>query len=140
MSFATIPLKAGAAIGAALFVKLSTAADNTALVADTNAPIIGVSSEAAQNAPIPGASANAAVAAGDQLNIHPIGSVCMVTAGSGGVVRGGELVADSDGTAVARATTGTTIQNVGAIALQSAAAGELVEVLVVRYPLRPALS
>ncbi len=140
MPAATIMMKAGAAIAPAVFVKVSTAADNTVLTAGANDPIIGVSSESAQNAPIPGANANAATAAGEQCMIHPLGSVALVTAGSGGVTRGDELKSDTDGTAITRATTGTTVQQIGAIALESALAGELAKVFIWRTSMRPALS
>lgn len=138
MPFETIHAVAGGSITVSSFVKLSTAADNTVLLAGSNDPVIGVSSEGAQDAPISGASVTAAES-GDSLRVYPIGSVCTLTLGSGGATRAGELIADSAGLGVARSTTSTAIQNVGAIALESGSAGEKIKVMVVRYPLRPAL-
>jgi len=133
------PHVAGGDINPCRFVTLSPSADFTLLEANANEAIIGVSHESAQDAPLPGASTLAA-ASGDHLAIYPIGSVCRLEAGSGGWTRGSELISDSNGKGVARATTGTTIQNVGAIALESVSEGELGKVLIVRYPLRPALA
>jgi len=121
---------AGAAIAPSVFVKVSTAADNTVLTASTNEAVIGVATDAAMNAPITGASANAAVAAGDPIAINPLGSVCLLKIGSGGCTRGAQLVSDSSGFGVAAGATGQ--QNVGAIALESAAQNELARVLVWR--------
>lgn len=139
MPFATIPFEAGGSIAPSIFVKVSTAADFKVLAAGANDAVIGISSAAAHDAPIPSAATTAAVS-GQSVEVHPIGSVALLLAGTGGWTRGGELIADTDGTGIARATTGTTIQNVGAIALESASAGEYGRVLIVRYPLRPALS
>lgn len=138
MPFATIQFVAGGSITPASFVKVSTAADFTALIAGANDPVIGISSAAAHDAPISGASTTAAES-GDSLEVHPIGSVALLTAGSGGWTRGDELKSDSSGYGVTRATTGTTVQQVGAIALESVAAGEIGRVLVIRTSVRPAL-
>jgi hypothetical protein len=120
------------------FVKQSTAADFAFLEADANEAIIGVSHESTQDAPIPGASANAAED-GDALAVYPIGVVCLLELG-GTVARGDELKSDADGKGVVRATTGTTVQNIGALALESGVSGELIKVLVFRSSVRPALA
>lgn len=137
--FDTPSFVAGGDINPSRFVKQSTAADFTVLEADANEAVIGVSHESAQDAPIPGASTLAA-ASGDQLFVYPIGAVCLLTIGSGGCTRADELKSDADGKGVTRATTGTTIQNVGALALESASENELAKVLVFRSSVRPALS
>lgn len=137
--FEPMQVKAGGDIRTCRFVKVSTAADNTVLEADANEAIIGISSQATQDAPTSGASANAAES-GDQLHIHPIGTRCLLKIGSGGVTRGDEIKSDADGQGVTRATTGTTVQNVGAIALQSAIEGDLALVMVFRSSVRPALA
>jgi len=137
MTFETIQLIAGGTIGVCRFVKLSAAANFTGLQAGDNEAIIGVSTQAQQDAPTSGSDANAALT-GDQISVHPIGSVCVLEAGSGGFVRGDELKSDANGKGVPRATSGTTNQNVGAIALESAAAGERARVLVFRSFNRPA--
>lgn len=129
----------GGTIRTARFVKVSTAADHTVLEADANEATIGISSDAAQDAPIPGASTNAGET-GDSMMVNPIGSCPLLTIGSGGCTRGDELKSDADGKGVTRATTGATMQWVGAIAMESASEDELCRVMVVRYPIYPALS
>ena len=138
MPFDNPGMVAGGDIRPSRFVKISTVADYTLLECDANDPVFGVGHESTQDAPIPNADPDAAEA-GDQLAVYPIGSVCLLKIGLGGCARGDELKSDNDGKGVARATTGTTIQNVGAIALESALEDDLARVLVVRYPLRPAL-
>lgn len=131
---------AGGVVRVCRFVKVSTATDKNLLEADANEAIVGISGDAALEAPIPNSSANAATAANDPMRWHPIGSVCKLFIGSGGVTRGDEIKSDADGKGVKVATTGTTIQEVGAIALESAIENDLADVLVVRYPRRPALA
>jgi len=138
MPFETIQGISGGTIRPSRFVKLSTAADQTFLEADANEQTIGVAQDWQRDAPIDGADPDAAES-GDPLSINPIGSVCLLQIGSGGVTRGDELKSDADGKGVTRATTGTTVQWVGAIALESAVEDELAKVMVVRYPMRPAI-
>lgn len=130
---------AGGDIRPSRFVKVSTAADHTVLEADANEAVIGISHESTQDAPISGASANAAES-GDQLTVYGIGRSCLLKIGSGGCTRGDELKSDADGQGVTRATTGTTLQHVGAIALESASEGEFARVLVHRTSVYPALA
>lgn len=139
MPFATIPFEAGGTINPSTFVKVSTAADFKVLAAGANDPVIGIASAAAHDAPLSGAATSAAVS-GQSVEVHPIGSVALLLVGTGGWTRGDELKADTDGSGITRATTGTTIQNVGAIALESASAGEYARVLIVRTSIRPALT
>ncbi len=120
------------------FIKVSTAADYTCLEADANEAVIGISTNATRDAPIPNADTDAAEA-GDDLHYHPIGSVCQLEL-AGTVTRGDEIKSDADGKGVVRATTGTTLQNFGAIALESGVSGEFIQVLVVRGSIYPALS
>ena len=130
---------AGGTIRTCRFVKISTAADHRLLEADANEQIVGISSQAAQEAPIPGASANAAES-GDSFRYHTEGEVCLLEIGSGGVTRGAQIKSDADGKGVLAATTGTTLQWVGAMALESAEEGELAKVLVKSFPIRPAIA
>jgi len=138
MPFENGSLKANGSIRRARFVKIDTSADNLCLEADANEAIIGISSDSAQDAPIPGASATAAEA-GDMLQINTIGTFCLLEAGTGGWTPGAEIKSDADGKGVLVATTGTTIQEIGAIAYSTAAAGDLRRVLVFRGSRRPAL-
>jgi hypothetical protein len=126
---------AGGNINVSTFVKVSTAADNTVLACGSNDPVIGVSTDAAKAAPISGASSTLAAASGDPIMINPLGSVCILTIGSGGCTRGDELISDSSGNGVTRGS--SSLQNVGAIALESAAASELCRVMVWRMPWTP---
>lgn len=134
------PFTAGGDVNPSRFVKQSTAADYTVLQATANDPVIGISSEAAKDAPIPNASGLAAVA-GSPLRVYGSheNEPTKLLIGVGGCAAGDELISDANGKGVVRAATGTVIQNVGAIAMAAAAAGELVDVQPVRYPLRPAL-
>lgn len=130
---------AGGDIRTCRFIKLSTAADHRLLEADANEQTIGISSQAAQDAPIPGASANAAES-GDSFRYHTEGEVALLEIGSGGVTRGAQIKSDADGKGVLAATTGTTTQWVGAMALESAAEGEKCRVLIKSFPIRPAIA
>ena len=140
MSYESFPIVAGGDIRPARFVKLSTSADFTVLEADANEVTIGIATNATQDAPIPSADGDAAEA-GDQVHVNPIGSVCLLEIGSGGVTRGANVKSDGDGKGVLAATTGATAQNVGAIALESASENEFAKVLVVQIQkLYPALA
>jgi len=140
MGFHTFPHVAGGDIRTCRFVKLSTSANNTVLEADANEAVIGISTDATRDAPQEGSSALAA-ADGEVLSITPFnGDPCLLEIGSGGCAAGDELKSDADGKGVVRASTGTTIQNVGAIALGAYAAGEIGQVIPFRSSVRPALS
>jgi hypothetical protein len=68
-----------------------------------------------------------------------LGSMCYVEAGAT-VTAGQYLKSDSQGRAVPVATSGTTVQNYGAIALQGGSSGEKIRVLVIIGKVRPALA
>jgi hypothetical protein len=129
---------AGGTINPSRFMKHSTSANHTLLESDANEPVIGISSEAAQDAPIPGAGADAA-ASGEALKGYFLGDVCPLELG-GDVVAGDYLKSDADGKGVAAATTGTTMQHVGAIALSAGASGNKILVQIVIFKFIPALS
>ncbi len=140
MCFEAIQAKAGGDIRPSRFVKYSTAADNTLLEADANEVVIGIATEATQDAPIPNADGDAGES-GDPVMYYPEGKVCLLEIGSGGVTRGANIKSDADGKGVLAATTGTTAQNHGALALESASEGELAKVLVKITPkVYPALA
>lgn len=131
-------VKAGGDINTARFVNLSTSDDHTVLEADANEPVFGISSEAAQDAPIPSASTLAA-ASGDYLRVYTEGEICLLKIGSGGCTAGDRLKSDGDGKGVIIATTGTTIQHFGAIALETAIENDLARVQIHVGSERPAL-
>lgn len=134
-------MRAGGTIRRCRFVKPSTSANNTVLEADANERTIGVSQEAGREAAIPSVVADPpeAAQADDDLMVNLPGQWAMLEAGSGGWTAGDRLKSDADGKGVAIATTGTTIQQIGAIALETVSAGELGKVLVVFTSERPAL-
>ena len=138
--FEPIPGISGGTIRTARFVKQSTAADQTFLEADANEQAVGISDVAPKAAPIDGANATDIAASGDQFMYHPEGNVCLLEIGSGGVTRGAQIKSDADGKGVLAATTGATMQWVGAMALETDAEGELARVLVKVFPIYPALT
>jgi hypothetical protein len=131
---------AGGDIRPARFVKLSTAADFTILEADANDRPYGISIDAYQHAPIPSNTGGLAASAGESLRVYGLGDECTLTLGSGGATRGDMLKSDNDGKGVVAATTGTTVQWVGAEALESGLENEKIKVRVVLLAHRPALS
>ena len=133
---------AAGTIRRARFVKLNPSANNQVLEADANEIVFGISQVGGRDAPIPENTTdppNAAVI-GDHLNVHQLGVECLLEAGSGGWAADARLKSDADGKGVAIATTGTTIQHVGARALEAASAGELGRVVVMITSERPALT
>jgi len=124
-------LLAGGTIRPSRFVKINTAADFSCLEGSANAEIIGVSMTGTNYPPLSDivSTANAATV-GQYIQIYGDGDVCLVEAGAA-ITRGDKLKSDSVGRAVSILTTGTVNQQVGAVALQSAAAaGELILVQI----------
>lgn len=131
-------LVASGDINPARFVKISGV--NTLAQAGANEEVYGISGEGSQEAPVPGASALAATS-GNPVNLNVIyGPPCFLEAGTGGWTAGNKLKSDSNGKGVVAASTGTTIQNIGALALTTVAAGERGLVRPVLFAVRPALS
>lgn len=136
---------AGGTIRVSRFVNLDSSDNNVVLEADANETIIGISQEGGRAAPVPLNTTDPVEAAqdGEQLNVHLPGgarkdiSLCI---GSGGCNAGDRLKSDGDGKGVPIATTGTTIQNYGAIALAAASENELCPVEIVIGSERPALA
>jgi len=122
------------------FVRLDTSTEFGAVQAGDNTEIIGVA-QAGTNLPdMTGwVSGTYAAQAGQQVQVAGPDSVCLVEAGAT-ITPGQFLKSDSVGRAVPIATTGTTIQNYGAIALQGGSAGDKIKVLVVIGKVRPALT
>lgn len=140
VGFETPKLVAGGAIRPSRFVKFSASADRTILEADANERTIAIATDAERDAPQTGSSTEAA-AAGEPCHVNMPGVVCKLKLGSGGTTRGNMLKSDADGQGVDAATSGTTLQWVGAIALESGSEGELIDVLVIQpMPYRPAIA
>lgn len=135
-------MTAGGTIRRARFVNIMTSANHTVEEADANDRTIGVATDSGRAAAIPSESADPpeAAQAGEQVEVRFPGDEALLEIGSGGCTAGDELKSDADGKGVARATTGTTVQNVGAIALETASEGELARVIVVYTSMRPALA
>ena len=137
---AVLSFRAGGNIAPSRFVNLGSNAVVTQ--AGDNQEIIGVAFEGTQKAPLQDYVTTALAAeTGQTIAVYSVGEVCLVEAG-GTIAAGALLKSDGQGRAVPIATTGTTIQNYGAIALESAsAAGQKIRVLVVPLgKVRPALS
>jgi len=137
---AILSFKASANISPSRFVTLS--GENTVAQAGDNADIIGVAQEGSNKAPLQDfVSTVYAAETGQPIAVYSTGELCLVEA-SGSFSAGTLLKSDSQGRAVAVATTGTTIQNYGAVALQAAtAAGQKILCLVLPLQkVRPALS
>ena len=117
------------------FVKQDTATNFGALEANANELVIGISHDSSRDAPIPSASTLHA-ANGDQCRIFGDGDVCLLVAG-GAITAGIQVKSDADGKGVVIATTGATLQNIGAVALEDAASGESFQVQIQIGSLRP---
>lgn len=133
-------LVAGGDITTHSFVKVSTAADNTALQAGANEQVIGISQVGPKEPPGVSGSSTLAAAAADHIQVFGNGDICLLRAGSGGWTRGDNIKSDASGNGVTAATTGTTVQNIGAVALTSAAENELGTVQIIIMKTRPELT
>ena len=135
-------LMANGAIRPSRFVQLDTSADKKVIEGTANCKLIGVAHEGTNYPPLSDLSITAyAAEAGEYLKMYGDGDVCLLEAGDA-ITMGDRLKSDSAGRGVAIATTGTTIQQFGAVALQTAsAAGEKILVQVTSYRSeRPALT
>lgn len=113
------------------FVKPDVSADFKCLQATANSDIIAVSQVGSNYPPLSDLVTDAKAAEADQwIQLFGDGDTCLVEAGDA-ITRGAKLKSDAVGRAVSIAAAGTTLQNYGAVALQSAtAAGELILVQV----------
>lgn len=123
-----IPMIAGGTIGPSRFVKLSTTADNTVLVAGSNDPIFGISQKGTRTAPYPGLQDNNAALTGEDIMIYQVGETAVIELG--GTVAAGDYLESggSTGTAVTSSVDG---HNYGAKTPQAGVSGQLIEVQVV---------
>ena len=134
----TVHLVASGDIRPCRFVKISGA--NAGAEADANEETIGISGDSTKGPPgISGSSTNHAEST-DPIELYGLGDECKVEAG-GSFSAGDKLKSDADGKAVVSATTGATMQNVSARALEaSTGSGQLVRVVVERDTYYPALA
>jgi hypothetical protein len=120
--------RASGVITTASFVKVDASNDNSVLQAGSGDRPIGVSMESAQLAPFGSNSTAAATAAGDEIRVYGQGEICNLTAGSGGFTVGDMLKPDANGNGL---TTVTANDLIGAVALETTAAGAQGRVYVV---------
>lgn len=120
----------GGNIGVARFVKQSTAAPYRVLQAGANEAVEGVSQLGQKYPPIPSNTNYYAAEAADNVMVYGEDEECLLLIGSGGVTKGALVKSDADGKGVLAATSGTTAQEIGAIAMQDASENEYARVRV----------
>lgn len=133
--------RANGTIRVARFVKIDTSDNDSVLEADANEKVLGITDIGGREPPIPSATTTPpeAAQATEDVNVHGVGSLCLLYAGTGGWTAGDYLKSDADGAGVSIATTGTTLQRYGAVALETVSAGEYGKVQVLPGSERPAL-
>ncbi len=122
------------------FVKLDASNDFGGLQAGANEKPIGITLDGTNLPAVSGLiTATYHAVSGEVIRMLGEGDVGLLELG-GTVVNGDRLKSDANGKGVAIAATGTTIQNVGARALQGGDSGHKILVQVEFYSERPALS
>ena len=133
-------LKAGGNIRTSRFMTLSTTDNHTVTESNANEAVIGISGESNNYPPLNDlVSTYYHAESGQPVRCYGEGDVCFLTAG-GSISAGDRLKSDNDGRGVEIESTGTTIQNIGARALEDASTGELFRVQVLISSERPALT
>ena len=123
-------LMAGGNIYPSRFVMIDSSNDFKGLQATLNAKTIGITDVGTNYAPLSDQSVSAYAAKdGQNMRIFGDGDVCLVKAGDT-IVAGNELKSDSTGRAIPIATSGTTNQRIGAVAIQGGAVDEFILVQV----------
>lgn len=135
----TIPWTAGGTINASTFVKVDSS-DYKVVAAGANDSIVGALLGTLVDPQNGTGSAVIGARSGDPASVIPPGQIALVYVGSGGVTRGSLVKSDASGQAVLAALTGTTMQQVAGKALRTAAAGDVVEILIWPFCFIPALS
>lgn len=126
-------LIAGGTINPSVFVKVSTAADNTVLQAVAGDKVIGISQVGTKFPQGVVGSTGEAADAGDNIELFGFGDVTLLLAGSGGFTAGQFLKSDANGAGVPITGT-TTPEAVGAVALETTTAGQYGRVQVLAIP------
>lgn len=130
---------AGGNINPCRFVKMDAAANEVAQASAATDVTIGITADYQKAHPVTGAS-DVHAAEHDAVAVFMEGATPLLELGSGGCSVGTLLVADSNGKGVAAAGSGTALQWIGAIALESGAENEFVRVKVIGTFRRYALS
>jgi hypothetical protein len=130
---------AGGTIRPCRFIKADSSASHTVLEADANERTVGIAGSETNQPPLSDlvSSSNHATT-GQSVHAYGPGEECYLELGDT-VVNGGLLKSDADGKGVPIASTGTTIQQVGARALEDGVSGNKIRVEVIEYSERPAL-
>lgn len=112
------------------FVKIDTTRNNAVLACALAGVAYGIAQEGGRVAPIPSVTTSPveAAQAGENVKVYVEGDECLLAIGSGGVTAGGYIRSDANGAGIALAGTGQ--ESYGAVALESAASGELCRVRV----------
>lgn len=140
MGYTELTLVARGNIVPSRFVRLDGSGECGCVQAGDNTDLIGVAQAGTNRPQVTGlVEAQYAAQAGQQVQVAGLGSICLVEAGAA-ITPGQYLKSDAQGRAVPIATSGTTIQNYGAIALQGGSAGEMIRVQVLIGKVRPALT
>ena len=139
MSFATPSYIAKGDVYTCRFVKSDGTNDFAVVQATANDVVRGISQEGNREAPIPSVTSSLAAQDGESLKVYGETQECLLELG-GTVAAGDRLKSDANGKGVNIATTGTTEQNIGAVALEGGASGAKIRVQVAISETRPALS
>jgi len=97
--------------------------------ADANDKLMGISQEGTRSPPIPDTSETLCAKSGEEFRMFQDGEICLLQLGDT-VVADQDLKSDSDGLGVPALTTGTVVQQCGAVALQGGALNEKILVRV----------
>ena len=131
--------KAAGNVPPSRFVAVATVSDNAVVLASANERLIGIAQEGGREPPLPSVSTIYAGQDTDNMHVYGLSEECLLELGDA-VAKGDRLKADSVGRGVPIATSGTTLQNVGAIAFSTGTTGDKIRVQVVLMPERPAIS
>lgn len=121
------------------FVRVDTT-ENGCVQAGDNTDVIGVAQGGTNKPEVTGLiTAQYAAEDGQPVRVASVGAVTLLEIG-GAVTPGQYLKSDAQGRGVPVATSGTTVQKYGAVALQGGTSGSIVRVAVVIGHFRPALT
>lgn len=122
------------------FVKMSATKDHRGLQGEANDALIGISYEGGKRPPLSDlVTDNPHAEAGDPIGLLGPGEQGLLELGADVTPRT-KLKSDANGKGVPIATTGTTLQQYGAIALEGGKAGEKIQVFVELGSERPAIA
>ena len=124
------------------YVKIDSTAGNShyGLEADANEKVIGICGGETTQPPLSDLVTTALHASsGKHIHLYGDGDECLLEI-SATVVQGDRLKSDGDGKGTPVATSGTTLQEYGAIALEAGSSGDKIRVQVTLGSVRPAIA